>query len=110
MYSTQLFLQERLRNIDPNVNRRLQLQKLRGSRLYTFFKFDHLNIVRIEMNLLLRLLLYLLVDTGYAVDDFPPRHPQFSEYQARINTFGKWPSYIKQTPRALAKAGLFYTG
>ena len=35
---------------------------------------------------------------------------KYSTYQARLSTFQKWPSYLKQNPKDLAEAGFYYLG
>lgn len=35
-------------------------------------------------------------------------HPWYSTFYSRIRTYGFWPEQLAQTPKALARAGLFY--
>lgn len=39
-----------------------------------------------------------------------PRHPEFSDYHVRVETYANWPSDLDQRPNALAEAGFYYTG
>ncbi|XP_053389624.1 uncharacterized protein LOC128552600, partial [Mercenaria mercenaria] len=36
--------------------------------------------------------------------------PEYSQHEARIHSFAKWPAFSQQSPQDLADAGLFYTG
>ena len=39
-----------------------------------------------------------------------PRYPTYAVLTVRINTYNGWPTYLDQTPRAMAMAGFFYAG
>ncbi|KAJ8315171.1 hypothetical protein KUTeg_007321 [Tegillarca granosa] len=39
-----------------------------------------------------------------------PRHPEYSDYHVRVETYTNWPSHLDQRPNALAEAGFYYTG
>lgn len=39
-----------------------------------------------------------------------PRHPKFSTYDSRLNTFSQWPPSLAQKPHDLAEAGFYFTG
>jgi hypothetical protein len=39
-----------------------------------------------------------------------PRFPTYAVLTVRINTYNGWPTYLDQTPRAMAMAGFFYAG
>ncbi|XP_073403706.1 E3 ubiquitin-protein ligase XIAP isoform X3 [Dendrobates tinctorius] len=54
-----------------------------------------------------------LLKTGRVVDESEPNFPQYLSMcseEARLKTFKNWPCYVRQTPKELASAGLFYTG
>lgn len=54
-----------------------------------------------------------LLRTGRVVDESEPKFPRFINMcseEARLKTFKNWPSYVRQAPKELANAGLFYTG
>ena len=39
-----------------------------------------------------------------------PRYPNYAPLQVRISSYQGWPSYLDQTPRAMAMAGFFFAG
>jgi len=45
-----------------------------------------------------------------AIPHTGPTHPQYSSYQARLNSFNEWPPGLKQTKEMMAEAGLWYFG
>ncbi|XP_066437788.1 E3 ubiquitin-protein ligase XIAP isoform X2 [Eleutherodactylus coqui] len=54
-----------------------------------------------------------LLRTGRVVDESEPEFPRYINMcseEARLKTFKNWPSYVRQKPKELANAGLFYTG
>ncbi|XP_040260937.1 E3 ubiquitin-protein ligase XIAP [Bufo bufo] len=54
-----------------------------------------------------------LLRTGRIVDESVPKFPRclnMCSEEARLKTFQNWPSYVRQTPKELTSAGLFYTG
>ena len=40
----------------------------------------------------------------------PAPHPEFTTYNARLQTFKDWPKYMTPRPETLAKVGFFYKG
>ncbi|KAM8953456.1 E3 ubiquitin-protein ligase XIAP isoform 4-T4 [Pelodytes ibericus] len=54
-----------------------------------------------------------LLRTGRVVDESQAKYPRcitMCDEEARLKTFQNWPSYVRQSPKELASAGLFYTG
>ena len=46
-----------------------------------------------------------------ALSDLQPAFPEFQDYTRRLESYGNfWPKAMKQRPKELAAAGLFYTG
>lgn len=41
---------------------------------------------------------------------YSPAHPSYITLEARLESFGTWPSALKLRPQELAEAGFFYTG
>lgn len=39
-----------------------------------------------------------------------PKHPKYSMYEARLQTFVNWPADVTQTPEDISEAGFFYAG
>ncbi|RLU20359.1 hypothetical protein DMN91_006967 [Ooceraea biroi] len=39
-----------------------------------------------------------------------PSRPEYATYEARLQTYKKWPAHIKQTPEMLSDAGFYYVG
>ncbi|XP_039289267.1 death-associated inhibitor of apoptosis 2 [Nilaparvata lugens] len=39
-----------------------------------------------------------------------PKHPKYSMYEARLQTFVNWPADVSQTPEDISEAGFFYAG
>ena len=39
-----------------------------------------------------------------------PKHSQYAELSARLDSFKKWPSYKPQTPQIMAEYGFYYAG
>ena len=39
-----------------------------------------------------------------------PRHPHYTSYQARLESYREWPPGLKQTKERMAEAGLYYYG
>jgi hypothetical protein len=44
------------------------------------------------------------------IDFIPPYPPTYAVLTVRINTYNGWPTYLDQTPRAMAMAGFLYAG
>lgn len=38
------------------------------------------------------------------------KFPEYSSFEKRLETYQNWPSHLRQNPRELAQAGLFFTG
>ena len=38
------------------------------------------------------------------------KYPEYSSREVRLASFANWPKHLKQSPRLLSEAGLFYTG
>ncbi|KAL3882077.1 hypothetical protein ACJMK2_028450 [Sinanodonta woodiana] len=46
----------------------------------------------------------------HSIDVPPPRYPQYSSKNMRINSFQGWPAAIRHTPEEMAECGFYYAG